>query len=75
MEFFLWSAGHMDLRTDASPIRSGAGQAQCLESCLFIEIILLVIRAIKHMLNGLCTLVHSVNEFCLFTNEVSKYKR
>ena len=47
----------------------------CLESCVFIEIILLVIRAVKDLLNGLRMLVHSVNEFCLFTNQVSKYKR
>lgn len=47
----------------------------CLESCIFIEIILWVICAVKHMLNGLHVLVHSVNEFCLFTNQVSKYKQ
>lgn len=72
--FFLQSAGRTDMRRDASPIRSGAVQAQCLESCIFIEIVLLVILAVKHMLNGLHMLVHLVNEFCLFTNEAPKHK-
>jgi len=58
--------------TDASPIRSGAGQAQCLESCVFIGITLLIVCAVKHMLNGLHTLLHAVSEFCVLTNEHSK---
>lgn len=74
LRFFLQSAGCIDMRRDASPIGSGAVQTQCLECCIFIEIVLLVIWAVKHTLNGLYMLVHSVNEFCLFINEASKHK-
>lgn len=49
----------------------------CLESCIFTENILSVICAVKHILNGLHMLVHSVNEFCLFTNhyKISRGRR
>lgn len=63
---FLWSAG-CDTTTNASPIGSGVAQAQGLPGELH-EIMLSVICAVKHILNGLHMLVHSVSEFHLFTN-------
>lgn len=61
------------MRTAASPIRTGTTQAQCLESGISIEVTLLVTCAVKCLLNGLCMLMYSVNEFCLVANHVSKY--